>query len=307
MIVCASRRTDIPAFHAKWLMNRLRAGYACVRNPIRKDTVYKVDLTPNNLDILLLMTKDPRPIMPFLDEIGDMKIKTGCQVSITPYGRDIEPGVPSKADISEAFREMSDRIGKRMMTWRYDPVIINDKFSLKYHQRKFEAICNELSGYTERCIFSFVDIHDKLKRLSEDNIIRPVSEDEAIELGRSMAETAEAAGMELNICCSDWDLSEYGIISRGCIDREYLRAMNVPFEETLSPLREGCRCIKNIDIGEYDTCYHNCIYCYANKNTDAARNKRSYDPRSEILYGRINDSDRIVELSSRKNSKITDF
>lgn len=307
MIICASRRTDIPAFHSEWLMNRLRERYALVRNPIAKDVVYRVDLSPNNIDILLLMTKDPRPMIPLTEDILEMGIKVGFQVSITPYGKDIEPGVPDKADVASAFREISDMVGKEAMIWRYDPVIINDKFTIAYHKRRFKTICNELSGYTQRCIFSFVDIYDKLKRFSDSETLRKVSLEEAEEFGSSMSEISKDAGIELSICCSEFDLSKYGISSRGCIDRDQMRSLNVPFEELQTPIREGCRCVRNIDIGEYDTCRHDCIYCYANRNTNEARNKKVFDPHGEMLYGKLRTSDKIVELSSRKNSKITDF
>lgn len=33
-----------------------------------------------------------------------------------------------------------------------------------------------------------------------------------------------------------------------------------------SPTRAGCWCYDSIDIGMYDTCLHECVYCYANKN-----------------------------------------
>ncbi len=307
VIICASRRTDIPAFHSEWLMNRLRAGYALVRNPIRKDVVYKVDLSPKNVDLLLLMTKDPRPMVPHMDELLSYDIKCGFQVSITPYGRDIEPGVKDKAGIAEAFRVISERIRKENMIWRYDPVILNGRFDINYHKRKFEVICRELSGYTERCIFSFVDIHDKLKHLHDDGIIRNVPEDEARGLGEVLAPIAYDHNIQLNICCSEYDLSDIGIFSRGCIDKDHMRSIGVPFEEMSTPLREGCRCVRNIDIGEYDTCDHDCIYCYANRNTTGSRKSRVYDPENELLYGSVNGSDRIVELASRKVSKITDF
>ncbi|MCL2032823.1 MAG: DUF1848 domain-containing protein [Methanomassiliicoccaceae archaeon] len=307
MIVCASRRTDIPAFHSEWLMNRIREGYVLVRNPIAKNIVHRVDLSPKNIDLLLLMTKDPRPMAPFLGELKERNVNFRFQVTITPYGRDIEPGVPPKADVAEAFRMISDAIGKNRMVWRYDPVILNKKFDIKYHQRKFDAICGELAGYTDRCIFSFVEIHGKLKRLSEDGTIRKVSPEEADGIGRAFSETAKDSGMELTLCCSEYDLSGYGISSKGCIDKEQMKAMGVPFEEPQTPIRERCMCVKNVDIGEYDTCDHDCVYCYANRNTDKARKQKQYDPKSEMLYGSLRGCDVIVESASRKNSKITDF
>ena len=307
MIVCASRRTDIPAFHSEWMMNRIREGYALVRNPVARNVVYKVDMSPRNIDLLLLMTKDPRPMMPFIEELKERRMNIGFQVTITPYGHDVEPGVPDKADVAEAFRRISDMIGKERMVWRYDPVILNKKFDINYHQRKFDILCRELAGYTGRCIFSFVEIHGKLKGLSEDGILRNVSAEEADGIGRVFSSIAQENRIGLSLCCSEHDLSKYGISSRGCIDKEQMRALNVPSEEMQTPIRDRCKCVKNIDIGEYDTCDHDCIYCYANRSTDRSRKQRRYDPNSEMLSGAVRETDVIVELASKKNSKITDF
>ena len=39
MILSVSRRTDIPCRFTPWFLNRLRAGYALVRNPLRPSQV----------------------------------------------------------------------------------------------------------------------------------------------------------------------------------------------------------------------------------------------------------------------------
>lgn len=72
MIISASRRTDIPAFHSEWMMNRLRAGYALVRNPVSRTTVHRVDLTRGNVDCIVFMTKDPGPMVDNMREIARM-------------------------------------------------------------------------------------------------------------------------------------------------------------------------------------------------------------------------------------------
>ena len=307
MIVCASRRTDIPAFHSEWLMNRIREGYSLVRNPVAKNVVYKIDLSPRNIDMMLLMTKDPRPMIPFINELKERKINFGFQITITPYGHDIEPGVPNKAEIAEGFRIVSEKIGKSRTVWRYDPVILNGRIDIKYHQRKFKAICGELAGYTDRCIFSFVEIHGKLKRLADEGTIRKISYEEAEEIGRSFSETASDNGIELTLCCSEYDLSPFGISTKGCIDKEQMKEMGVPFEELHTPIRAMCQCVKNVDIGEYDTCDHNCVYCYANRNTATARKQRQYDPKGEMLFGTLRETDTVIEMRSNKNSRIVDF
>ncbi|MCL2148730.1 MAG: DUF1848 domain-containing protein, partial [Methanomassiliicoccaceae archaeon] len=224
MIVCASRRTDIPAFHAEWLMNRLREGYALVRNPVAKSVVHRVDLSPRNMDLLVLMTKDPRPMLPFMEELMDMGVNLLFQVTVTPYGRDIEPGVPGKADVAEAFREVSRAIGRDRVVWRYDPVILNDRLDVGYHRRKFGAILGELGGYTDRCVVGFVEMHGKLRHLSDQGTIRGVSPEEADGIGRALSEAARGSGIELTSCCSPHDLSRHGIQPRGCIGRELMAA-----------------------------------------------------------------------------------
>jgi DNA repair photolyase len=306
MIVCASRRTDIPAFHAEWMINRLRAGYALVRNPVQRDVVYKVNLAPRNIDMLVFMTKDPRPIAGHLDEMTEMGIRYCFQVTVTPYGKDVESGVPFKADIVDSFKEISDKIGKDRIIWRYDPVIINDRYDIKYHSRKFSMLCDEFQGYTDRCTFGFVDLYKKLERLSEEEKLRKTNPSEIRQIGKMMSETVKGRGMQLNYCCADVDLSEYGISHKGCIDKDHMTSLNAP-SELSPPLRDRCKCVKNIDIGSYDTCDHNCIYCYANASSDENRKRKVYDPEGELLFGTVKDGDRIVELSSRQVTRIVDY
>ena len=307
MIICASRRTDIPAFHSEWLMNRLRAGYVLVRNPIYKAIVYKIDLTPRNVDCLLFITKDPRPLMPYLKDIAKMGYMYTFQVTITPYGNNIEPGVPFKADIADAFKQISEKIGSDRILWRYDPILVNENFNIGYHKRKFELLCKELEGYTDRCTFSFIDMYGKLGKLSEAGVLRSVTRSEMDVLGKEMSDISMKYGIRLSYCCAKYDLSKYGIEPRGCIDRETMRLLNIPFEDMTMPLREGCRCVKNIDIGMYDTCFHDCVYCYANSSDREKRNLKIFDPENEMLYGFLEKDDRIVELSSRTIGRINDY
>ncbi|MDR0887630.1 MAG: DUF1848 domain-containing protein [Candidatus Methanoplasma sp.] len=307
MMICASRRTDIPAFHSEWFMNRLRAGYVLVRNPVHRSTVYRVDLTPRNVDCIVFITKDPRPIIPFLDEIDRMGLNYLFQITITPYGKDVEPGVGSKADIADSFRRLSERIGKEHIQWRYDPVLFNDRFDIGYHRRKFETLCRELQGYTERCTFSFLDMYDKLERSPDSSMLRSATEEEMNAFGQMISEISERYGIVPSYCCARYDLSSYGIRPKGCIDREMLMSLGIPFEKISSPIRKGCECVKNIDIGGYDTCGHDCIYCYANRNTKESRKKKIYSPGSEMLHGTVGPDDEITELSSRTALRLSDF
>ncbi len=305
MLISASRRTDIPAFHMEWMMNRLRAGYCLVRNPMVKNVVYRIDLSPKNVDALIFITKNPKPVIPYLKEIASMGHLALFQVTITPYGKDLEPGVPFKADVADSFKEVSSTLGANRMIWRYDPIIFNDYLGLEYHRRKFELLCRELEGYTHRCTFSFLEMYGKLR--GKEGLFRTLTHAEMDSMAEMMVPIARKYGMELSYCCAKRDLTSFGIEPRGCIDRRMMRALDIPFEEYDVPLREGCRCVKNIDVGSYDTCMHNCVYCYANNRDGGDRSGKVYDPDSEMLYGSLEPGDTVVPLKGRDIPRLGDF
>ena len=307
MIISASRRTDIPAFHSEWFMNRLRAEYALVRNPIHRNVVYRVDLSRKNVDCIAFITKNPIPLEPHMKEIASMGHMCTFQVTLTPYGRDLEPGVPFKADISDCCARIADRIGRDRFVWRYDPVIFNGRIDMGYHRRKFEMMCAEASEWTDRCIISFVDIYGKLIRVAETGVIREVAREEKVAFAKMAAKAASEYGMTVTSCCAREDLSEYGVINRACMDSGTYRSLNIPYETSSSPMRENCECVKSIDIGEYDTCGHNCVYCYANHTDPRARDSKIYLQDAEMLWGSLTPRDTVVDLSSRDVSRIDDY
>lgn len=304
MIICASRRTDIPAFHSEWMMNRLRAGYVLVRNPVSRTTVHRVDLTRGNVDAILFITKDPGPMVPHLREIASMGHTALFQVTLTPYGRDLEPGVRFKADINDSCVEVSERIGRDRMTWRYDPVVLNSGLSLEYHRRKFAMMCREASAWTDRCVFSFVDMYGKLIRLEESGVIRRVSPAEMDAFVEMASAIARDHGMTLSCCCPRRDFSRFGVEPRGCLDRTMLRSLDIPYESQSVPLREGCLCVRSIDIGEYGTCGHGCVYCYAGNREGPPGTSRLYSPEYETLWSAVIPRDRIVQTSGREAHRL---
>ena len=126
-------------------------------------------------------------------------------------------------------------------------------------------------------------------------------------MAEMMVPIAERYGMSLSYCCGKYDLSRWGVEPRGCIDRQYMRKLGIPFEELNSPLREGCRCVKNIDIGSYDTCGHDCLYCYANRSDGSERSQKMYDPEGEMLYGKLEEGDTVVPLLGRDMPRLEDY
>lgn len=302
-----SRRTDVPAFHFDWFMNRVRAGYALVRNPVCRTVVHRVPLTPRDVDMFVFISKDPRPALPHLRELKDMGYEMSFQVTVNPYGRDLEPNVPDCGAVARAVRDISGILGRERVLWRYDPVVFSDMYDIGYHRESFERIAAMLDGYTDRCISTFLDVYDKHAPLFGSGRLREVTEEERSAFLRMAVPAAEEHGMEMSTCCTETDYSAYGAVSRPCVDPKDLRAWGIPYEPQTNPVRTGCRCVRSVDIGAYDTCRHDCLYCYANRADGGRRSGRTYDPDSEMLMGSVGPEDVITDVRGRTSARLSDF
>lgn len=82
-------------------MNRIREGYVLVRNPMNAGQVRRVALAPADVDCIVFWTKYPAPMLDRLHFLNDYHYY--FQFSLTPYGKDIEPHLPPKADLVDTF------------------------------------------------------------------------------------------------------------------------------------------------------------------------------------------------------------
>ena len=297
MILSASRRTDIPNYYSEWLARRFRAGFLCVRNPMNFRQVSRITLNPNVIDCIVFWTKNPAPMLPYLDEYR--RYMYYFQFTLTGYGKDIEPGLPDKRRILiPAFCELADRIGRDRVIWRYDPIFLSDHYTLDYHVKAFTRIAEALAGRTRRVVISFLDDYEKTKRNMKGINIQGLTKEKMRRLAHSFAVIAGRYGMEIQTCAEKIDLSEYGITHGACIDREYI-------EHLLGcRLRAGkdhgqrpeCRCMESVEIGSYHTCRNGCRYCYANFSDGRVQARiRDFDVDSPILCGKMGPEDRITE------------
>ena len=155
MIINTGQRTDIPAFYAEWFANRLKEGLVCVRNPYNPSQVSRYRLDPSVVDVIGFCTKNPAPMFPYMDLLKDYG--QYWYVSITPYGRDIEPNVPDKHRLLDDFKRLSDMVGLHSAGWRFDPIFLSERYTTDYHLRAFEQIAAALDGYTQTAVISFID------------------------------------------------------------------------------------------------------------------------------------------------------
>lgn len=293
MIIQTGMRTDIPAFYSEWFLNRLRAGYVLVRNPYNPLSVTRYTLSPDVVDLIGFCTKNPAPMLPHMD-----MLKPYGQywfVTITPYGKEIEPNVPDKAKVMEDFMALSGIVGADCVGWRYDPIFVSKVYTVEYHLREFERMASILAGYTKTCVISFIDLYRKVERNFPE--VRSVPPGERITIGRAFIETGRKYGMIIKPCAEGNDLERYGADCSGCMTvATYERALHsVLHAPKRRNQRDGqCACLLGSDIGAYDTCGHLCRYCYANTNGELVRqNMRRHDPSSPFLVGNSLPEDKI--------------
>lgn len=295
MIINTGQRTDIPAFYSTWLANRLKAGFVCVRNPYNPQQVSRYQLRPDVVDLIGFCTKNPSPMFPHMDLLRDYG--QYWFVTITPYGRDLEPNVPDKHLLLEDFKRLSQLVGIASIAWRYDPILLTDRYTMDYHLRAFDTMSAALEGYTHTVVISFIDLYPKVRRNFPE--AREVTKDQRLTLGKAIIDMAAARGMVVKPCAEGEELAAFGADCGGCMRiGDYEAAIG---KTLLAPKRKGsrdaCACYLSCDIGAYDTCRHLCKYCYA--NGDPARvlsQSRRHDPQSPFLIGSYEPGDIIHDV-----------
>lgn len=308
MILSVSRRTDIPAFFSEWFYNRLKEGFAYVRNPMNIHQVSKIVLSPEVIDCIVFWSKNPKPMLGRLDELKDYMYY--FQFTINAYDKGLEAGVPKKDGVISTFKELSEKIGRKRVIWRYDPILLTERMDLNYHVKYFEEIAKRLKDHTDTCVISFVDLYKKTEQNLRGTDAREPSKIEMVELAYRLSQIANDYGITIQTCAEEIDLEAAGVKHGKCIDGaliedligERIGAKKDPNQ------RKECGCVQSIDIGEYNTCAHGCKYCYANfKEGVVARNFAMHDPKSPLLVGNVGPDDKVTERKMKSQKKLLEI
>ncbi len=275
------------------------------RNPMNYRAVSKISLSPDVVDCIVFWSKNPAPLLPYLDEIA-RSYPFYFQFTLNAYGTNIEPNLPGLRERLDTFRLLSVKYGKERTIWRYDPVMLTGQYSVDWHLRSFAYIADYLKGYTNRCVFSFVDIYDKVKNnLKAENAIQ-ITQTEMHILAGEFAKIAYALDITLRTCAEEADLAQYGIEHSCCIDPlliSKLTGYDISVKKDPNQ-RDVCGCVESVDIGQYNTCRHGCIYCYANYSpASVKRSAAAHNPDSPLLIGNIEPSDKITERKVKSIKK----
>jgi hypothetical protein len=296
MIISASRRTDIPAFYAEWFINRIRAGYCTVPNPFNRQQISKVSLLPEDVDVIVFWTRNPKPIFPYLDELDQRGFRYFFQYTILGYPREFDTKGPGRESAIATFRELAARVGPDRVIWRYDPIVFSEITGANYHRENYALIAAALNGCTKHSVISLLDMYAKIrKRIDQLNLkglgimeYDGTPSPRFNDLMHALTSTANQNGMQLQSCAEELDLAIYGICPGKCIDDEYIQTtFGIEVGHQKDPgQRKACGCVVSRDIGMYESCLFGCQYCYATGNFERAReNHRQHEPQSPSLIG----------------------
>ena len=320
VIVSASRATDIPAFYSDWFLHRLKEGYSIWTNPYNPQQKIKVSYEDTRL--IVFWTKNPEPLLRkdgLIDYLESKGINCYIQYTLNNYSKELEPNVPDINERIDTFKRMVERIGLGKVIWRSDPLIITNKMTENELIDRVEYVGDRLKDYTEKMVFSFVDIarykkvQENLNRLGI--ICHEFTEPYMAHIAKRLSRLNEKWGYRLATCAEKIDLDAYGIEHNKCIDDALMLKyfsndsvlMNYIGAEEVFDFDNGgskfvinkdnkdkgqrglCGCVKSRDIGQYSTCPHLCAYCYANTISDIVMqnwNCHKSNPQAETITGK---------------------
>lgn len=166
--------------------------YAYVRNPMNIHQVSKINLSPDIVDCIVFWSKNPGPMIEKLDTLKDYMYY--FQFTLNGYEKDFETNLPDLTARIDTFQTLSNCVGKKRVVWRYDPIIVNDKYSIDWHIKTFRYLSGQLCLYTEKVTISFIDLYTKISH----NI---KGKNQRLECG----------------CVASIDLGSYNTCQNGCV------------------------------------------------------------------------------------------
>ena len=313
VIISASRSTDIPSFYSEWFMHRLEQGYVKWLNPFNKRPQY---VSFEKTRVIVFWTKDAKPILKYLNEIDKRKINYYFQFTLNDYeNENLEPNLPKIEERIDIFKKLSNKIGKEKVIWRFDPLILTDKITINNLLDKIYKVGEKVHKYTEKLVISFVDIgvYKKVKsNLKKYGIkYKEFNEDGIKKIAEGIQRINNTWKLKICTCAETVDLSEYNMHHNKCIDDELMirifnddkdlmeflgvnvRVGNLFSSDTIERRkndlkdkgqRKNCGCIVSKDIGQYNTCKHLCVYCYANFSREIVNKSfKKHNPKCESI------------------------
>jgi DNA repair photolyase len=282
VIISASSRTDIPAFFTDSFIDQWKKGYFISVNRYG----LKEYISTQNARVVVFWTKNPAPLFNRLDDLNALGINYYFQYTLNDYEEEgFEPNVPPLKDRIETFINLSKSIGKERVVWRFDPLIVTESMDAEKLMGKVFGLADQFASYTEKLVVSLSSLneHKNVKRKLEDAGIRDFNDEEIQFVASNLIELGQRFNIDV-VACREEGLTKYGLNSNKCIDDGLMRRAFSEDTKLMAFLGDGqglknkgqiksCGCIASKDIGQFNTCQHFCVYCYANSSEKAVNNK----------------------------------
>jgi len=283
MIVRASTRTGIPAFHSRWFAEPLALGWLEPPNPYGgKPTLIRLDR--RHADGSVFWTRNVAPFGDVLDHLRADARAFVVTYTLTGYPRALDARTPELDVAIAQIRALADRYGSDAVVWRYDPLIETTLTPRSARRATFGRIAKRLRGAVREVCVSWATIYRKSRRSLDIAAAergfswRDPDDDEKRAALSDLVEISESYRLKLTLC-SQPDLLVDGAAPAACIDAERLsRVANRPIKAKRKPNRPGCLCAESRDLGRYDSCRHGCAYCYAVRDHGATSNDAKGQP-----------------------------
>jgi len=265
-VISISRRTDILAFYSTWLQKILNEKIVETKNPFNNKTKI-ILLNPDNVLGFVFWSRYPKALLSLSNYIDQTYGRNHyINFTITDYPYELEPRKPYLSKVLYLVNFLFDKYGEKYIHWRFDPIIISNYSPKEFIIEKFSSLCKLLEGKTRRCITSFIDIYTKVARKFSRNSGLKVIEvefEEKAQIVDTLKQIAQGHNIDLYLCCES-ELGRYLNIPPASCVNPYLFELQNEQKFNISPTREGCTCYKSIDIGFYNSCLFDCLYCYSN-------------------------------------------
>ncbi len=312
VIISASRSTDIPAFYGDWFVNRFKIGNVKWINPFSGSPHY---VSFQNTRLIVFWSKNPAPFIKHLRFFDELDVNYYFQFTLNDYESEgFERKVPPLNRRVETFIQLSEMISKEKVIWRFDPLILTDSLEVSNLLRKIEFLGEQVYKHTRKLVISFADIgiYRKVEANLKREKINYIEFDDLKmeEVAKGIQQLNDKWKLEIGTCSEKIDLEHLGIVHNKCIDENLIISLFEHdhvlmdffgvkidkfdlFKQETSKAnysilkdkgqREFCGCIMSKDIGQYNTCPHDCIYCYANTSIEMV--KKNYNAHQKNQNG----------------------
>lgn len=292
MLINVGLRTDIAAYYSDWLFRRFGEGYAYSRNPLFPKRVSVYDLSPGKVDAVLFCSKNYAPVLSRLPAFL-ARYKTLFHFTLNGYGADLEPAVPAIEERLETLAALAKIAGRERIFWRYDPILINGRYSADWHAETYAALAEKIAPYAAGCIVNFAELSSKIRGATG---ALPLSYEEKSKLIGRLQTAASRFSLPFRVCAMEYS----GEFAGGCTTLSDIATANgCGFRETKHlGNRRNCLCITSRDLGWYNSCPARCAYCNANRDDKLlAENLAAHDPASPLLIGSPQAGDILIKAA----------